>query len=151
VYREALAGKGSVSLDMALTHVQARLKDQPVEPSEVEGALHQLASEFDADVSTGADGALLFTFSAIRRQFVASETVRQRLKLEKRTVGDVVYSSADTVREESERAQAAFDRDLKGAEMDLSAYLPSPNRSGFEDDYEIVEFDEQLARRTVGR
>ncbi len=35
--------------------------------------------------------------------------------------------------------------------MDLSAYLPSPNRSGFEDDYEIVEFDEQLARRTVGR
>jgi hypothetical protein len=77
--------------------------------------------------------------------------VRQRLKLESRAVGDVVYSSADTVQEESERAQAAFDRDLKGAEMDLSAYLPSPNRSGFEDDYEIVEFDEQLARRTVGR
>jgi hypothetical protein len=151
VYREALAGKGSVSLDMALAHVQARLKDQPVDPSEVEGVLHQLASEFDADVSTGADSALLFTFSAIRRQFVASETVRQRLKLEDRAVGDVVYSSADTAGEESERDQAAFDRDLKAAEMNLSAYLPSPNRSGFEDDYEIVEFDEQLARRTVGR
>ena len=59
----------------------------------------------------GADSALLFTFSAIRRQFVASETVRQRLKLEDRAVGDVVYSSADTAGEESERDQAAFDRD----------------------------------------
>ena len=151
VYREALAGKGSVSLDKAVAHVKSRLKDQSVDQSEVEGALHQLASEFNADVSAGPDGALLFTFSAIRRQFLASETVRRRLKLGDRAVGEVVYSSADTSTEESARDQARFDRELEAAEVDLSAYLPSPDRSGFEDDYEIVEFDEQLARRAGGR
>ena len=90
------------------------------------------------------------TFSMIRRQFVASETVRRRLKLEDRVIGEVVYSSADTGREASARDRATFDRDLEEGELNLSSYVPSPNRSGFEEDYEIVAFEEQLKKRTRG-
>ena len=150
VYRESLVGNSSVSIDMATAHVKARLTDHPVDKSEVENALHQLASEFDANVSADPDGVLLFTFSMIRRQFVASETVRRRLKLEDRVIGEVVYSSADTGREASARDRATFDRDLEEGELNLSSYVPSPNRSGFEEDYEIVAFEEQLKKRTRG-
>ncbi len=156
VYREALAGGGSVTTKAAVAHVQAKMKDQNVDPSEVEAALHQLAAEFDADVSagevgpSGASGPLRFSFPAIRDQFLASERVRQRLKLEDGKLGDIVYSSADSGEEASERDQAAFDRELAG-DVDLSAYLPSPDRAGFEDEYEIVAFEEELKRRGSGK
>ncbi len=146
VYREALAGGGSVTVEAATAHVQARMKDRTVDPSEVEAALHQLAAEFDADVSSGEGGPLRFSFPAIRKQFLASETVRRQLKLEDRKLGEVVYSSGDSAEEASERDQAAFDREL-AAEVDLTAYLPSPDRAGFEDEFEIVAFDEELKRR----
>ena len=149
VYREALAGRGAVTVEGAVGYVRNRLKDQPVDHSAVEAALHDLAAELDADVSSSADGALVFTFPAIRREFVASETIRQKLTLEDRELGDVVYSSADTPQEAAERDMADFDRQLAAAEMDLSGYLPSPDRTGFEDDYEIVAFDEELRGRGI--
>ena len=166
VYREALSG-GFVTAETAYAHVTARMKDRTVEPSAVEAALHQIAAEFDADVSSGevadsgapgsstaappsaTSSGLRFTFPAIRQQFVASEMVRRRLKLEEGTLGEVVYSSADSNVEASEREGAAFDREL-AAELDLTAYLPSPERAGFEDEYELVAFDEELARRAGG-
>ena len=151
VYREALAGRGAVTVDGAVGYVRTRLKDQPVDHSEVEASLHALASELNADVSAGADGGLVFTFPAIRREFVASETVRREMALDDRELGDVVYSSADTPSEASERDMAEFDRELAAAEMDLSGYLPSPDRVGFEDDYEIVAFDEELRGRGAKR
>ena len=50
------------------------------------------------------------------------------------------------------REMDEFDRQLAGAEMDLSVYLPSPDRVGFVDDYEVVAFDEALRRpRSAGR
>ena len=168
VYREALAGGGFITAETATAHVQARMKDRIVDPSEVEAALHQLAAEFDADVSTGEVGppsagvsstaealsaggsSLRFSFPAIRKQFLASETVRQHLKLEDARLGDVVYSSADSEEEASGRERAAFDRELAG-EVDLTAYLPSPDRAGFEDEYEIVAFEEELKRRGVAK
>ena len=152
VYREALAGRGSVTVEAATAHVQARMKDRMVDPSEVEAALHQLAAEFDADVSAGeaGEGSLRFSFPAIRKQFVASETVRQRLKLEDGKIGEVVYSSADSTEETSERDQAIFDREL-AADVDLTAYLPSPDRAGFEDEFEIVAFEEELKRRAKAK
>ena len=122
-------------------------------PSEVEAALHQIAAEFDADVSSGesaGSGPLRFSFPAIREQFLASETMRRRLKLEDRKLGEVVYSSADSSVEASERDQAAFDREL-AAEVDLTAYLPSPDRAGFEDEFEIVAFEEELKRRNAAK
>ena len=148
VYKEALGGSGSVTAEAATKHVQARLKDQTVDPSAVEAALHQLAAEFDAEGSSGdqGEGSLRFSFPAIRNQFLASEAVRQRLKLEDQKLGGVVYSSADSSAEASERDGAAFDREL-AADVDLTAYLPSPERAGFEDEYEIVAFEEELQRR----
>ena len=121
-----------------------------MDPSEVEAALHQLAAEFDADVSSGEGGPLRFSFPAIRRQFLASETVRRQLKLEDRKLGEVVYSSGDSEEEASEREGAAFDREL-AATFDFTAYLPSPDRAGFEDEFEIVAFEEELKRRGAAR
>ncbi len=163
VYREALAGGRPITVEAATAHVQAKMKDRIVDRSAVEAALHQLAAEFDADVTTGpvgqsgsrpstADGSapggdsLRFSFPAIRKQFLASEAVRRRLKLEDAELGDVVYSSADSEEEASERDRAAFDRELAG-DVDLTAYLPSPDRTGFEDEFEIVAFEEELKRR----
>ncbi len=151
VYREALAGRGAVTVEAAAGYVRGRIKDRPVDQSEVETALHNLAAEFNSDVTSGSDGGLVFTFPAIRREFVASETVRRKLTLEDRKLGDIVYSSADSSTEASERDLAEFDRKLAAAEMDLSGYLPSPDRVGFEDDYEIVAFDEELRSRSVRR
>ena len=168
VYREALRGGGSITAEAATAHVQAKMKDRMVAPSEVEAALHQLAAEFDADVSTGEVGpsstgvsstaealsaggsSLRFSFPAIRKQFLASETVRRHLKLEDTRLGDVVYSSADSEEEASGRERAAFDRELAG-EVDLTAYLPSPDRAGFEDEFEIVAFEEELKRRGAAK
>ena len=168
VYREALAGGGSVTAEAATAHVQARMKDRTVDPSAVEAALHQLAAEFDADVSSGEVGPsgaerssapdarsrggspLRFSFPGIRKQFLASERVRRQLKLEDAELGDVVYSSADSAEEASERDRAAFDRKL-AATVDLTAYLPSPDRAGFEDEFEIVAFEEELKRRGAAK
>jgi len=152
VYREALAGGGPITVDAANAHVKARMKDRTVDPSEVEAALHQLAAEFDADVTSGegGDGPLRFSFPAIRKQFLASETVRRNLKLEDTRIGQVVYSSGDSAEEESERDQAAFDRELAG-DVDLTVYLPSPDRVGFEEEYEIVAFEEELKRRAKSK
>ena len=153
VYREALTRGGSVTTEAATAHVQAKIKDRKVDPSEVEAALHQIAAEFNADVSSGeseGSGSLRFSFPAIRKQFLASETIRRRLKLEDRKLGEVVYSSADSSVEASKRDQAAFDREL-AAEIDLTAYLPSPDRAGFEDEFEIVAFEEELKRRSAAK
>lgn len=151
VYRRALTAEGTVTVDQALAHTKPRLKEQDVDRFTVEAVLHQLASEFDADVSSDKDGALVFTFRAIRNQFEASETMRRRLKLEDRTLGEVVYSSADSSVEASERDAAAFDRELEAGDLDLSGYLPSSDRVGFEDDYEVVAFEEELKLRGVIR
>lgn len=149
VYRAALTGRGSLTVEAAFGSVRRRLRDQPPEQGAVEAALHSLAAEFDADVSAGADGALMFAFPAIRRDFVASETIRRKFRLEDRGLGDIVYSSADTSEGSSERELAAFDRELAEAEMDMSGYLPSTDRVGFEDEYEIVAFDEELRRQRI--
>ena len=152
VYRQALAGGGGITVDAATAHVKAKMKDRTVDRSEVEAALHQLAAEFDADVTSGEgqDGPLRFSFPAIRKQFLASETVRRNLKLEDTRIGQVVYSSGDSAEEESERDQAAFDRELAG-DVDLTVYLPSPDRAGFEEEYEIVAFEEELKRRAKSK
>jgi hypothetical protein len=149
VYREALAGNGKVTVDQALAHAKPQLKEQDVDRFAVEAVLHQLASEFKADVSSDDGGTLVFTFRAIKQQFAASERMRQLVKLEDRTLGEIVYSSADSSVEASERDAAAFDRELEGGDLDLSGYLPSPGRVGFEDDYEVVAFEEELKLRGV--
>ncbi len=151
VHKESLGTVEWVSTAKAVKHVQARLKDAPPAPSLVESVLHEIAAEFDADVEVDDDGTQRFRFSEVRNAFVASELVRRRLKLEEREIGDIVFSSADDAVEESERDLAAFDRELAAAELDLSGYLPSPDDVGYEDDFEIVVFDETLSKKKSTR
>ena len=45
----------------------------------------------------------------------------------------------------------AVDRELETGDLDLSGYLPSPDLVAFEDDYEIVAFDEEMKLRGVAQ
>ena len=147
VYKQALADGRGVGVDEAFQFVARRLEKQVVERADVESTLHELAAEFDADVSAGEDGALRFTFGEIRAQFTASDSVRKKLKLENRRLGDIVFSTSDSESEATDRDLALFDRQLEGSEVDLGRYLPSVDRIDFEDDYELVAFDEELRQR----
>ena len=149
VYKRSLEQGRPIGVDEAHYFVTSRLKDQDVKSGAVESTLHDLAAELDAEVSTDEKGALQFAFPAIRDQFIASETVRNNLRLEKRQLGDIVFSTSDSAEEESERDLALFDRQLTGGEAVLDQYLPGLDRIDFEDDYEIVAFDEELKLRGI--
>ena len=66
--------------------------------------------------------------------------------LDKRELGEIVYSTADTPEEAHLRETRLFDRSLHG-DLDLDRLLPATDRVDFEDEYEIVAFDEELRRR----
>ena len=146
VYRRSLQDGAPVSVDEAHAFVSSHLKETAVKRSSVESALHELAAELEADVTTDDAGALRFAFPAIRDQFVASETVREKLRLERRELGEIVYSTADTAEEAGARELALFDRRLEDEHEKLGRYLPGVDRVSFEEDYELVAFDEELAR-----
>ncbi len=146
VYRRSLEKGAPIGAEEAHAFVRSRLKDQAVSRPAVESTLHRLAAELDADVTTSEDGALLFAFPQIRDQFAASETVRDRLRLEKRSLGEIVFATSDSAEEATERDLALFDRALAGDEPALDRYLPAIDRIDFEDDYELVAFDEELER-----
>jgi hypothetical protein len=145
VYRRALEA-GDVGLEDAYAHVSSRLDGQVVSRASVERVLHDLAAEFDADVLSDESGALRFRFPSVREQFAASETVRRTLQLENRALGEIVYDTSDSREEAEARDLALFDRQLSG-DAGLDRYLPAPDRVGFEEDYAIVAFEEELGRR----
>jgi len=145
VYKKALAGPGDVGVEEAHAHVASRLEGGAVSPGAVERELHTLAAEFDAEVLADEAGALRFRFPAVREQFEASETVRHTLRLENRALGEIVYDTSDSAEEAVARDLSLFDRQLEG-DAALDRYLPAPDRVGFEEDYEIVAFEEELAR-----
>ena len=149
VYRKALKDAAPVGAGEAHRYVTSRLKDQAVDGRDVEAELHSLAAELDADVTTDDAGAMLFEFPALRRAFLASDAVRRKLELEKRTLGDIIYSTSDTTAESGARDGALFDRALEDARVDVERHLPALDRVGFEDEYELVAFDEELARSTA--
>jgi hypothetical protein len=144
VYRRAVDG-GQVGVEEAHRYVSSRLKEQSVSPGAVEAALHKLASELDADVAPDESGALRYTFPKLPQQLLAGESVRRTLELEKRELGEIVFSTGDTTHEAGERELRLFDRALEG-DADLERYLPATDRVDFEDDYELVAFDEELRR-----
>jgi len=146
VYERALDGNRSVAASEAHRYVATRLKEQAVTPGMVDDALERLAAEFDADVESDEKGELSYTFPALPREMRAAESVRRTLELEKRELGEVVYSTADSSEEAGARELRLFDRALDG-DADLSRILPRTDRVDFEHDYEIVAFDEELARR----
>ena len=149
VYARSLDGDAEVGSAEALEYVKQRLPGTAA--LAVERALQELASELNADVSVDEAGATGYRFPAIRKQFTASETVRRKLQLENRTLGEVVFSTGDSVNEASERDMRLFDRELKGDEARFDKYLPATDRIGFEDDFELVAFDEELRSRGLAK
>jgi hypothetical protein len=144
VYGRTLERAGSLAVDEAHRHVASRLGDRPVERSLVERVLHDLAAELDADVVADETGALRFSFPGLRREVLAGEAMRRKLRLDERTLGPVVFSTSDTPEEAERRDLELFDRALSGSDADLGRYVPSLDRVAYEDDYELVAFDQEL-------
>lgn len=144
VYERSIGAVRWVSTADAEQHVARQLERSEADPRLVNRALQELAAEFDAEVEVDDRGMTRYRFPAVRRSFVEAELMRQRLQLEKSDLGEVVYSTADTPEEASARDLAAFDRELAAAEVDLSRYLPSPDRTGYEEDFAVVADDEML-------
>ena len=112
-----------------------------------------------AAVTAAANGETEYRFDQIRAEFQGAEEVRRALALESREVGEIVYSSADTPVESSERDARLFDRELARAGAEalpgpgraLGRYLPSADRVAYVDDFELVAFDEELKNRAAVR
>ena len=147
VYSRSLDGERDVGTEEAYEHVVTRLKSQVVRRADVDAAIHLLAAELDAEVAIDDAGDTRYRFGALRQQFTASETVRRKLKLENRTLGEILFSTSDSAIEAGERELALFDRGLAEGEADFDRYLPALDKIGFEDDYELVAFDEELKQR----
>ncbi len=126
-----------ISLREASAHVLQKLQGSGASAELVGEELRTLAAEFGAEVETDDDG-FRYRFPAMRAAFVEAELVRRGVKLEDWKPGQIVYSTSDSSTEASERDVAAFDRELDGAKLDLSRYLPSPNRIGYREDFDLV-------------
>jgi hypothetical protein len=111
VIQTALAGKGVVSLERALAYLRAR-DGRGVGRPAAEAALRQLAADFDAPV-TELSGDLFFGFRNVKRQFLASQIVRRRVRLARTAAGATVFDTADSAARATERDLEAFDRELK--------------------------------------
>jgi hypothetical protein len=125
-----------VRSDSATRWVRSALGDTIPEDIVV-SELRALAAEYDAEVEADEAGVLSFRFPGVRKAFAAAERTRSSLRLEEGKVGDIVYSSDDTSAEASERDMDLFDAELRRR-------LPAPQRTGYRDELELLEFDERL-------
>lgn len=139
IYESALTTQDEVSVENVGDKVRTGLDDGVAFDPVIQGELESLASEFDADVTPGDERTRGFIFGSIRSAFEGAATVRARLRLNERKVGDIVYSSADSETEASERELVSFDKELSG-------YVAAPSSTGFEDVLDLIEFDEGLKR-----
>lgn len=151
VYRQSLDNGPPITEAAAHTFVESRLGEGEVDPATTTAALRAMATELNADVTTDENGELAYAFSEVKEQFAASEAMRHRLRLDRRTVGDIVFSTADDAEEAGERDLELFDRELLSSEAPLDRYLPSVDRVDYEDDFELMDFDEELKRVAGGR
>jgi hypothetical protein len=119
VFETALKGKGVVSLDGTVKVLQSRAGKRRVSRSAVEKALEQLASEFEAPI-TELNGDRFFGFRNVKRQFLASQVQRTRLRLERTVAGRMVFDSGDAPLVAAQRELEAFDRAL-GQDASLRA------------------------------
>lgn len=146
VYERTLSNRAGVGLEEAIAFVSTRLAKQTVSPADIERAFHALAAEFEADVSVSDEGAVSYRFDSIREQFTASELMRKTLRLDRKRLGPIVYATSDSGAEAVERDLALFDATLKD-KVTLRHLLPSVDRIDFEDEFEVVAFEEELKRR----
>ena len=134
VFRQSLANGAPLSAERATDDVRIALVDPNIGAKEVRNQLQRMAAEFDAEVEPADSGQIVYRFPAIRSAFLGGEEVRSALRLDRRRVGRVVYSSADTPEEESARALANFDRELRRS-------LGSADRVRYLDDLELAGVD----------
>ena len=137
VYSRSIGTVRWIPVGEAIRHVGAKLQGQQVSAKQVLKELEALAAEFDATVEADDDG-FRYRFPAIRETFVEAELMRRRLQLRDQKLGGIVYATSDTSAQASKRDLDAFDRELARAEVDVSRYLPSPDRVGYEEDFEVV-------------
>lgn len=147
VYSKTLEGDNATGLDESYQHVSSRLKDQAIQRVGVETALHKIAAELNADVSTDESGALQFSFPTLRNEFLASETVRRKLRLDEQHVDKIVFSTSESSEEQGQRDLKLFDEKLKEGSIDFRQHVPSVDQVSFEHEYELVTFDEELKQR----
>lgn len=150
VCRDSVGTVRWVAADDAVARAGRALGGGRSELAAAKRELEVLASEFGADVDAGDDG-FRYRFGSVREAFVEAEFVRRELALGDQKLGPVVYSTSDTAAEAAKRDVAAFDRELAGAEIDLSRYLPSLGKVGYEEDFEMVLEDAQSERRRQTR
>jgi hypothetical protein len=136
VYQDALKRGRGVTVDEAWAHVQQRLRGQAGSRETVESELHRLAAEFDADVVVGPNGEEVFRFPGLKDRVTEGEAVRRSLRLDEREVGDIVYSTADSSVEASERDLEAFDRALAEASADVAKLAPDVDTVRYEQAWE---------------
>jgi len=149
-------------------------KAPKVEPADVEEELLRLTAEFDGEVTATDDGGAEYRFPRIREAYLAARRMRDELRLEEAEVGPIVYDSEDTVEEQGRRDLEAFDRAIEeeqpgrtsaglgagegeaavgedesalGGDERFLAQLPPPDRVAFEDDFDLVAFEEEMKRR----
>lgn len=139
IFESALTNQEAVSVANVGDRVREGLDGGVAFDPVIQGELETLATEFDADVTPGDEQTRGFVFRSIRGAFEGAASVRSKLRLHERQVGDIVYSSADTETEASERELASFDKELSG-------YVAAPSNTGFEDVLDLIEFDEELKR-----
>lgn len=93
--------------------VRAELRDARPSDAAIRRALQRLVAEFDGDIEVDAEGRTLYRFPRLRRELGAGAAVRREAALGERTIGAVVYSSADDAIEAGRRELETFDRDLR--------------------------------------
>ena len=145
VYGRALDG-ATISEPDAWSFVRERLGPDGATEKEARDVLRELAAELGADVTVDDDGTTRYAFPEVRGQYAAAESMRSRFSLGERSLGDVVYSTADDPAEAGTRELELFDRELLGDGARLARYLPVVDRIDYEDDFELVAFDDELAR-----
>ncbi|MDH3270977.1 MAG: hypothetical protein OEN56_06570 [Gemmatimonadota bacterium] len=142
LYDRTLTGGEVVNERDAYTFVKERLADQVVVFSEIQALLREMATELDADPEELEDGSVQYRFGQIREQFGAADQLRRKLRLEQRSLGEIVYATSDSAEEAADRDRNLFDRALGEGDQSFDRYLPSVDRVDYEDDFELVAFDE---------
>jgi hypothetical protein len=140
VYEDALKRGRGVTVEEGAKHVAKALPEHPVPQAMVEKALHDLAAEFDADVVVGPNGETVFRFPKLKEQVAEGEILRRSLKLDEKEVGDIVFSTADSALEGSDRDLEAFDRALAepAPAVDVSGLVADVDKVRFEAEWERV-------------
>lgn len=146
VYDRSVGRTAGVTLEQAKAHADATLQEG-ASLADVKKGLEQIAMEFDADVAPDAEGKLVYTFPSIGADFAAAEKMRRSLKLEAKRLGDIVFDTGDTASEADARDQKLFDREIGAG--DLKGYVPAPDRVDYEEDFEVIAFEEELRGRGV--